>query len=221
MNCSFLIALLLWLLLAFTVVAGVILLIAYIFCKEKRKTLSKVSFFVFSPAVAVFSFFLSILIYDYIIAGLTSSSSLLSDEKKTCLNEHFYISGNQLVTTMSVYDNHTDRELLHGVDSLYLDGNAVVAASWLHSYPHSYALYRFDYVQGQSTREQLFTCASEGDLWSRYVTENGIDRNQVRDIRSVYEDNTWWHLLVSFALAVLTSVFSVIGLMKWLYYRHK
>ena len=216
MPASFLLVIGLFVLLVISVLGAIKVLIEFIVKKEKRKTILQKAAYQSRPIVALFTFFLSIGIYDGIIAELTCSNPNFSDFDKTRLNEHFYICG---VASMCVYDYHTDRQLLQCVDSIYLDGNTVIASS-RSDFSDSIALYRFDYAQGQCTRELLFTGASVGELWSRYVAETGIDRSQVRDALSVCADNNWWHLLVSFALAVLTSVLSVKGLKKLSRARH-
>ena len=72
--------------------------------------------------MAFFSFFLFIGIYDCIIAEETCSNPNFSDFEKTRLNDHFYIVGDG---TMTVYDYHTDRELLQCVDSICFDGDTI------------------------------------------------------------------------------------------------
>lgn len=211
MPATFFVFLILQILVVATVLLAIILLIVSLIWKKPKGTYRRLGCMMSLPSLSLGVFFFSIMIYDALVAGLTNTFPNFSDYEQAGIAKHFTLCPGEL------RNGHT-KELLVGVNSLYIDeDDAVIVSSKTAPekiFPEDKGLvylYRFEYKDNQCKQELLDSDKDETLLWDRYVAAHSIDRAEVMTTMDKLMSLIWWHLPLNAFLALLTAFFAVYG----------
>ena len=172
--------------------------------KKRRYTFPRLNFWVFSPVLALIVFLFSFLMFDSCVSTATGISPNSSDYEQIKLTKDFFLYESTLRNI------HTDEQYAW-VDSLYMDGDVIIASgkTSMLDKEEPYSLFRLEYKDNYDHYQVLDTAHTADILWQRYTTTHGIDRNEVKDIWDIYHHAYLRNFLITFSLSVLTTLLAI------------